>query len=89
MADICAFKMVVDKLGFNNSITDPQQWGFFPTLKHTSGGWPTILGTPILAYQGIDGPKDPGNYEEVCAPFSKDKEVGFKGAGEDVWHVRR
>ena len=42
------FARAVEKLGFNNGLTDRRQRVVFHTLRHTFGSWLAIQGTPDL-----------------------------------------
>lgn len=53
-----AFNRAVDKLGFNNGITDRRQRVTFHTLRHTHASWLVNGGTPIYTVQRLLGHRD-------------------------------
>lgn len=50
-----AFSKAVERLGFNEGITDTRQKVNFHTLRHTFASWLAIQGTPILAIKELLG----------------------------------
>ena len=52
------YKKVVDKLGFNNGITDETQKVVFHTLRHTYASWLVMSGVDLYTVQRLMGHKD-------------------------------
>lgn len=52
-----SFERVVDRLGFNNGVTDARQRVVFHTCRHTFASWLAIQGTPIYTIAKLMGHK--------------------------------
>lgn len=51
------FQRTVDKLGFNDGITDPRQKVVFHTLRHTYASWLVMKGVDLYTTQKLMGHK--------------------------------
>ncbi len=52
-----SFDRVVNRLGFNDGVTDPRQRVVFHSLRHTFASWLAIQGTPIFTIAKLMGHK--------------------------------
>jgi len=52
-----AFQRVVDRLGFNDGVTDRRQKVVFHTLRHSFASWLAIQGTPLYTIAKLMGHK--------------------------------
>jgi integrase len=73
------FPKVVDKLGFNDGITDRRQKVTFHTLRHTFASWLALEGTPILTIKELLGHKSLAMTERYShlSPGHKQGAMGF------------
>ncbi len=51
------FRLLVDKIGWNNGITDLRQRVYFHTLRHTFASWLAIQGNTLLTIKELMGHK--------------------------------
>jgi integrase len=52
-----SFQRVVDRLGFNDGVTDPRQRLVFHSCRHSFASWLAIGGTPIYTIARLMGHK--------------------------------
>jgi len=74
-----AFHRTVDRLGFNDGITDPRQRVTFHTLRHTFASWLAILGTPIHTIKELLGHQTLGMTERYSHLIPENKIEAIAG----------
>jgi len=78
-----SFQRVVDRLGFNNGVTDPRQRVVFHTLRHSFASWLAIQGTPILTIARLMGHKSLAmseRYSHLSPDHKRDAVNGIEAA---------
>ncbi len=77
------YNQVVNKLGFNDGVTDPRNKVVFHTLRHTFASWLAIQGTPIYTIKELMGHKSLSMTERYShlSPDAKREAVERLSAG--------
>lgn len=78
-----AFERVVQRLKFNEGVTDPRQRVVFHSLRHSFASWLAIQGTPILTIARLMGHKSISmseRYSHLSPDHKKDAVNGLESA---------
>jgi integrase len=78
-----AFDRIVDRLGFNEGVTDPRHRVVFHTCRHSFASWLAIQGTPILTIARLMGHKSISmseRYSHLSPDHKKDAINGLEAA---------
>jgi len=78
-----AFERVIERLKFNEGVTDPRQRVVFHSLRHTFASWLAIQGTPILTIARLMGHKSISmseRYSHLSPDHKRDAVNGLEAA---------
>lgn len=78
-----SFQRVVDRLGFNNGVTDSRQRVVFHTCRHSFASWLAIQGTPLYTIAKLMGHKSIAmseRYSHLSPDHKKDAVNGLEAA---------
>lgn len=92
-----AFGRVVDRLKFNEGVTDPRQKVVFHTLRHTFASWLAIQGTPLYTIARLMGHKSISmseRYSHLSPDHKRDAVNGIEatfngGKGVEVQNIEK
>ncbi len=74
-----SFERVVDRLGFNDGVTDPRQKIVFHSCRHSFASWLAIQGTPIFTIAKLMGHKSISMSERYAHLSPDHKRDAVKG----------
>ena len=75
------FDRVIERLGFNDGVTDPRQRVVFHTCRHTFASWLAIQGTPLYTIAKLMGHKSISmseRYSHLSPDHKKDAVNGLE-----------
>lgn len=78
-----SFERVVNRIGFNESVSDPRQKVVFHTCRHTFASWLAIQGTPLYTIARLMGHKSIAmseRYSHLSPDHKKDAVNGLEAA---------
>ncbi|MBN1664005.1 MAG: site-specific integrase [Deltaproteobacteria bacterium] len=87
-----SFERVVNRLGFNDGVTDPRQRVVFHSCRHSFASWLAIQGTPLYTIAKLMGHKSISmseRYSHLSPDHKKDAVNGLKATFNHTGKIRK